>query len=38
MAVQEVILDMFFNLLKIKTPEWYKSFISGRRLTSEFLT
>jgi rapamycin-insensitive companion of mTOR len=25
---------MFFNLLKIKTPEWYQSFISGRRLTS----
>ncbi|VDC00682.1 unnamed protein product [Peniophora sp. CBMAI 1063] len=30
---REVILDMFFNLLKIKTPEWYQSFISGRRLT-----
>jgi rapamycin-insensitive companion of mTOR len=30
---QEVILDMFFELLNIKTPAWYKAFISGRRLT-----
>jgi rapamycin-insensitive companion of mTOR len=34
-AWKEIILDMFFNLLKIKTPEWYQSFISGRRLTSK---
>lgn len=32
---QEIILDMFFELLNIKTPEWYQTFIDGRRLTSE---
>lgn len=26
---------MFFDLLNIKAPEWYKTFIDGRRLTSE---
>jgi rapamycin-insensitive companion of mTOR len=26
---------MFFDLLNIKTPEWYQTFISGRRLTSK---
>lgn len=25
---------MFFDLLNIKTPEWYQTFIDGRRLTS----
>lgn len=30
---QEIILDMFFELLNIKTPAWYKAFINGRRLT-----
>jgi len=30
---REIILDMFFELLNIKTPAWYKAFISGRRLT-----
>jgi hypothetical protein len=24
---------MFFEILNIKTPAWYKAFISGRRLT-----
>jgi rapamycin-insensitive companion of mTOR len=24
---------MFFELLNIKTPSWYKAFINGRRLT-----
>jgi len=24
---------MFFDLLNIKTPDWYQTFISGRRLT-----
>ncbi|KAI0036452.1 Rapamycin-insensitive companion of mTOR, N-term-domain-containing protein [Vararia minispora EC-137] len=33
LETREIVLDMFFNLLKIKTPEWYQSFISGRRLT-----
>jgi large subunit ribosomal protein L17e len=26
---------MFFDLLNIKTPEWYQTFIDGRRLTSK---
>ncbi|KAF8501078.1 Rapamycin-insensitive companion of mTOR, N-term-domain-containing protein, partial [Russula emetica] len=30
---REIILDMFFELLNIKTPAWYKAFINGRRLT-----
>ncbi|KAI0259840.1 Rapamycin-insensitive companion of mTOR, middle domain-containing protein [Gloeopeniophorella convolvens] len=30
---REIILDMFFELLNIKTPAWYNAFISGRRLT-----
>ncbi|KAK7048427.1 Rapamycin-insensitive companion of mTOR, N-term-domain-containing protein [Favolaschia claudopus] len=30
---REIILDMFFDLLSIKTPEWYQTFIDGRRLT-----
>ncbi|KIY71243.1 hypothetical protein CYLTODRAFT_140340 [Cylindrobasidium torrendii FP15055 ss-10] len=30
---REVIINMFFDLLKIKTPEWYQTFIDGRRLT-----
>ena len=33
---QEIILDMFFELLNLKTPEWYQTFIDGRRLTSEY--
>lgn len=34
---QEIILDMFFELLNIKTPEWFQTFIDGRRLTSQLL-
>ena len=34
LRLQEVILDMFFELLNIKPPEWYQTFIDGRRLTS----
>ncbi|KII86754.1 hypothetical protein PLICRDRAFT_43412 [Plicaturopsis crispa FD-325 SS-3] len=30
---REVVLDMFFDLLNIKAPEWYQTFIDGRRLT-----
>lgn len=30
---REIVLDMFFDLLNIKTPAWYNAFISGRRLT-----
>ena len=33
---QEIILDMFFELLNLKTPGWYQTFIDGRRLTSEY--
>ncbi|KAG2009933.1 ste16 [Coprinopsis cinerea AmutBmut pab1-1] len=33
LETRDVILDMFFDLLNIKTPEWYKTFIDGRRLT-----
>ena len=32
--IQEIVLDMFFELLNIKTPDWFQSFIDGRRLTS----
>jgi len=32
--LQEVILDTFFEVLKIKTPDWYSTFLEGRRLTS----
>jgi large subunit ribosomal protein L17e len=32
--LQEVILDTFFEVLNIKTPEWYNTFLEGRRLTS----
>ncbi|KAF8798977.1 hypothetical protein BYT27DRAFT_7236610 [Phlegmacium glaucopus] len=30
---RDIILDMFFDLLNIKTPAWYQTFIDGRRLT-----
>ncbi|KAF9242546.1 Rapamycin-insensitive companion of mTOR, N-term-domain-containing protein [Melanogaster broomeanus] len=33
LQTREIILDMFFDLLNIKAPEWYKTFIDGRRLT-----
>ncbi|KAF8517336.1 Rapamycin-insensitive companion of mTOR, N-term-domain-containing protein [Gautieria morchelliformis] len=33
LQTREIILDMFFDLLNIKTPEWYHAFIAGRRLT-----
>jgi rapamycin-insensitive companion of mTOR len=29
---------MFFDLLNIKTPEWFQTFIDGRRLTSESMS
>jgi hypothetical protein len=31
---KEIVLDMFFDLFNIKAPQWYKTFIDGRRLTS----
>lgn len=33
LETRELILDMFFDLLNIKAPEWYQTFIDGRRLT-----
>ncbi|KAH6907986.1 Rapamycin-insensitive companion of mTOR, N-term-domain-containing protein [Coprinopsis sp. MPI-PUGE-AT-0042] len=33
LETRDLILDMFFDLLNIKTPEWYQTFIDGRRLT-----
>ncbi|KAI8986238.1 Rapamycin-insensitive companion of mTOR, N-term-domain-containing protein [Trametes punicea] len=33
LETREIILDMFFDLLNIKPPEWHKTFIEGRRLT-----
>jgi len=33
--LQDVVLDMFFDLLNIKAPAWYQTFLDGRRLTSE---
>ncbi|KAF8627432.1 hypothetical protein AX17_006246 [Amanita inopinata Kibby_2008] len=33
LETREIILDLFFDLLNIKTPDWYQTFISGRRLT-----
>ena len=34
-CIQEVILDMFFDLLNIRAPDWHQAFIAGRRLTSK---
>jgi hypothetical protein len=34
-SLQEIVLDFFFELLNIKTPKWYQTFIDGRRLTSK---
>lgn len=33
LETREIILDMFFELLNLKSPEWYQTFIDGRRLT-----
>ncbi|KXN88287.1 Protein ste16 [Leucoagaricus sp. SymC.cos] len=33
LETREIILDMFFGLLNIKTSDWYQTFIAGRRLT-----
>lgn len=30
---REIVLDLFFDLLNIKSTDWYQTFISGRRLT-----
>ncbi|KAG1745997.1 Rapamycin-insensitive companion of mTOR, N-term-domain-containing protein [Suillus paluster] len=33
LETREIVLDMFFDLFNIKAPQWYKTFIDGRRLT-----
>ncbi|KIY45635.1 hypothetical protein FISHEDRAFT_66904 [Fistulina hepatica ATCC 64428] len=33
LETRETILDIFFDLLRIPTPDWYKTFLDGRRLT-----
>ncbi|KAF9781640.1 Rapamycin-insensitive companion of mTOR, N-term-domain-containing protein [Thelephora terrestris] len=33
LETREIVLDMFFDLLNIKPPDWYQTFIDGRRLT-----
>ena len=33
LQTRDIILDMFFDLLNIKPPEWHQAFIDGRRLT-----
>ncbi|RIA92645.1 Rapamycin-insensitive companion of mTOR, N-term-domain-containing protein [Glomus cerebriforme] len=30
---REIMLDMFFNIFRIKIPKWYPSFLSGKRIT-----
>ncbi|RDA94518.1 hypothetical protein CP533_2702 [Ophiocordyceps camponoti-saundersi (nom. inval.)] len=33
-AIRETVLDLFFSLLRIKSPAWATSFLAGRRLTT----
>ncbi|PCH40022.1 hypothetical protein WOLCODRAFT_136614 [Wolfiporia cocos MD-104 SS10] len=33
LETREIILDMFFDLLNIRSPDWHQAFIDGRRLT-----
>ncbi|CAL1712811.1 unnamed protein product [Somion occarium] len=33
LETRDIILDMFFDVLNIKPPEWHQAFIAGRRLT-----
>ncbi|EJD50823.1 hypothetical protein AURDEDRAFT_111977 [Auricularia subglabra TFB-10046 SS5] len=33
LTTRDVVLDLFFELLHIKLPEWHAAFINGRRLT-----
>ncbi|KAJ4482113.1 Rapamycin-insensitive companion of mTOR, N-term-domain-containing protein [Lentinula aciculospora] len=34
LETREVVLNMFFEVLNIKSPEWYQTFIAGKRLTT----
>jgi len=36
LTTRDVVLDLFFDLLHIKLPEWHAAFIDGRRLTSAY--
>ncbi|KAG8904203.1 hypothetical protein FRB99_002106 [Tulasnella sp. 403] len=33
LEAREIVLDLFFEVLKIETPGWYQAYIDGRRLT-----
>lgn len=33
-AIRETVIDLLFNLLRIKSPSWSSSFLAGRRLTT----
>ncbi|ESK90459.1 cytosolic regulator pianissimo [Moniliophthora roreri MCA 2997] len=33
LETRDIIINMFFDLFNIKSPEWYQTFITGRRLT-----
>lgn len=33
-VIREMVLDLFFSLLRIKPPAWATSFLAGRRLTT----
>ncbi|CAJ0754406.1 3948_t:CDS:10 [Entrophospora sp. SA101] len=30
---REIMLDMFFDIFRIKTPSWYNNFLTGKRIT-----
>ncbi|KAJ4465087.1 Rapamycin-insensitive companion of mTOR, N-term-domain-containing protein [Lentinula lateritia] len=34
LETREVVLNMFFEIFNIKSPEWYQTFIAGKRLTT----
>ncbi|KAL7275461.1 hypothetical protein RUND412_001589 [Rhizina undulata] len=35
-SVRDVILELFFDIFRIKPPSWSSSFLAGRRLTSSY--
>jgi hypothetical protein len=35
MKSKEVLIDMFFSLFRINTPEWYHAFLGGKQLSSK---
>lgn len=34
-SVRDTILELFFDIFRIKPPSWSSSFLAGRRLTSK---